>query len=230
VLHHGVRAPAHATMDDDCVDVPAPSTTIDITSPFCMPYIRPLILPVDKCQATPISITGDSIPESAHLTDVLPQAMKTANSLPNSPSVVPHDDLIHVESVITDIGEALDTKNIEHCIDALPPRTSALAPDNALIENVLSICNASSHSPNFRPFAPLDSFPMLLPPNTDTNPSGPTHPADVLAHKTKVAASWLKPLILVTKYATGRLTLLPPTTLLYHAEKSRPYKLKQQKV
>jgi hypothetical protein len=224
VLHHGVRAPAHATMDDDCVDVPAPSTTIDITSPFCMPYIRPLVLPVDKCQATPMSITRDSIPESAHLTDALPQAMKTANSLP-------HDNLIHMESVITDISEALGTKNIEHCIETLPPCTLALAPDNALIiENVLSICNASSHSSNFRPFAPLDSFPMLLPPNTDTNPSGPTHPADVLAHKTKVAASWLKPLILVTKYATGRLTLLPPTTLLYHAEKSRPYKLKQQKV
>jgi hypothetical protein len=83
---------------------------------------------------------GDSIPESTHLMDALLQAMKTANSLPNSPSIVPNNDLIHMESIITNIGEALDTKNTEHCIDTLPPHMLALAPNNALIiKNVLSI-------------------------------------------------------------------------------------------
>ncbi|KAG1829981.1 hypothetical protein EV424DRAFT_1378602 [Suillus variegatus] len=67
---------------------------------------------------------------------------------------------------------------------------------------------------------------MLLSTKTDTNPSESARPTDVLANKTKAAASWLKPLILVTKYAADRLIPLPLTAL---PEKSRPYKLKQQK-
>ncbi|KAG2036228.1 hypothetical protein BDR03DRAFT_468131 [Suillus americanus] len=51
--HPGVQAPAYTTTNDERIDVPAPSTTLDIISPFCMPYIRPLVLLVDKCQTTP---------------------------------------------------------------------------------------------------------------------------------------------------------------------------------
>jgi hypothetical protein len=66
--------------------------------------------------------------------------------------------------------------------------------------------------------------------NTETNPSESTHPTDVLSHKTETTPSWLKPLILVNKYAAGRPIPLPPTALLYQPEKSRPFKLKEQKV
>ncbi|KAG2342626.1 hypothetical protein BDR05DRAFT_1060090 [Suillus weaverae] len=238
--HPGVRASAHTTTNDDHVDVPASSTTINIISPFCTLYIRSLVPLVDNCQTTPASITRHSIPGTACLTDALLRMTKTANSLHSSPSVLP-SNFIRLESVFTGTDEALDTKDVEHHIDTLPPHTSVLAADNALIENTLpiedafpienalAICNTPSHPPILRPLALLDSSPPSLSTNTDTNPSGSAHPTDALAHKTKAAASWLKPLILVTKYAGGQLILLPPTALPYQPEKSRPYKLKQQK-
>ncbi|KAG1849211.1 hypothetical protein F4604DRAFT_96030 [Suillus subluteus] len=216
----GLPAPAHTT-NDDRVDVPAPITTIDIISPLCTPYIRPLVLLVDKYQTTPTSITNHSIPGSTHLTDALLQMTKTANSLHSSPSVVPNGDFMHLEGAFTGTDEALDTKNIKHHINT--PLTPALATHNAL-----AIRNAPSHPLNLRSLALLDKFPMSFM-NTDTNPSGSTHPTDVLAHKTKAAASWLKPLMLVTKYAASRLIRLPHTALSYQPVKLRPYKLKQQK-
>ncbi|KAG2092656.1 uncharacterized protein F5147DRAFT_840603 [Suillus discolor] len=219
----GVRVPAHA-IDNVRVDVPDPSTTIDIISLFCTPCIRPLVLLVDKCQTMPTCTTSHSVPGSVHLTDGLPQ---TTNSLHSSPSVVPKDDFVHLEGVFTGTDEALDTKDVEHHIDTLAPCMPALIADNDLvIKNALAIRNVPSHSPNFRPLAPLDGFPMSLFTKTDTNPSGSARPTNVLAHKTMAAASWLKPLILVTKYAAGRLIPLPLTAL---PQKSRPYKLKQQK-
>ncbi|KAG1809814.1 uncharacterized protein HD556DRAFT_6262 [Suillus plorans] len=227
----GVLAPAHTT-DNVRIDAPAPSTTIDIISPFCMPYVRPLVL-VDKCQTTPTCTASHSVPGSAHLTDALLQTMKTTNSLHSSPSVVPTDTFVHLKGVFTGTDEALDTKDVEHHIDTISPRTPALIADNDLVienappvENALAIRNVPSHPPTFRPLVPLDSFPMSLCTKTDANPSGSARPTDVLAHKTKAAASWLKPLILVTKYAADRLIPLPLTAL---PEKSRPYKLKQQK-
>ncbi|KAG1849332.1 hypothetical protein C8R48DRAFT_778580 [Suillus tomentosus] len=224
----GVQAPAHTT-DNVRVDAPAPSTTIDIVSPFCMPYVRPLVL-VDKCQTTPTCTASRSVPGSVHLTDAL---LQTTNILRSSLSVVPKDDFVHVEGVFTGTDEALDTKDVEHHIDTLPPCMPALIANNGLVienalpvENALAIRNVPSHPPNFRPLALLNSLPMSLSTKTDTNPSESARPTDVLAHKTKAAASWLKPLILVTKYAADRLIPLPLTAL---PEKSRPYKLKQQK-
>ncbi|KAG1768017.1 hypothetical protein EV702DRAFT_742257 [Suillus placidus] len=297
--HPGVRAPAHTTTNDNRVDVdvPASSTTINIISPFCTPYIRPLVLLVDNCQ--PPSITNHCIPGSAHFTDAWLQMTKTVNSFHSSPSVVLNDDFIHLEGVFSGTDETLDIKDAEPHNSTLPPRISVLAADNALIENTLpienafpienalAICNTPSRPPILRPLALLDSFPTLLSTNTGTNPSGSAHPTDtlahktkatgsknalpirkasphppnlrplaplnscitslstntdnnlsgctyptdVLAHKTKAAASWLKPLILVTKYAAVRLTPLPPTARRpYQPPKmSRPYKLKQQK-
>ncbi|KAG2358656.1 hypothetical protein BDR07DRAFT_1489247 [Suillus spraguei] len=227
--HPSVRASVHITMDDDRVDVPAPSTTIDIISPSCTPYIRPLAL--NQCQITPTHITHHSVSGSALLTDASLQTTKTVNSLhSSSPSVVPDDGFIHLEGVFigTEEASSVDIKAIEHHIDALPSYTPALAADDALvIENALPICNALSHPPDVLPLSLLDSFPILM---STTNPSGSAHPTDTLTHKTKAAASWLKPLILVTKYAAaGRLTTLPPTALPYQPEKSRPCELKQQK-
>ncbi|KAG2338835.1 hypothetical protein BDR05DRAFT_676747 [Suillus weaverae] len=290
--HPGVRAPAHTTTNDDCVDVLASSTTINIISPFCTPYIRPLVLLADNCQTTPTSIANHCIPGSAHFTDTLLQMTKTVSSLHSSQSVVLNDDFIHLEGVFSGTDETLDIKDAEPHNNTLPPHTSILAADNALIENAfpiendLAICNTPSHLPILRPLALLDSFPTLLSMNTDAKPSGSAHPTDtlahkikaaasenalpnrkasshppnlrplapldscttslstntdnhlsgstyptdVLAHKTKAAASWLKPLILVTKYAAVRLTPLPPTARRpYQLKTSRPYKVKQQK-
>ncbi|KAG1775139.1 hypothetical protein EV702DRAFT_1199734 [Suillus placidus] len=233
--HPGVRAPTHTTTNDDRVDVPASSTTINIISPFCTPYIRPLVLLVDNCQTTPTSTTNHCIPGSAHLSDTLLQTTKTVDSLHSSPSIVLNDDFIHLEGVFSATDKTLDIKDAEPHINTLPPHTSVLAADNALIEhtlpieNALAICNIPSHPLILRPLALLDSSPTSLSTNIGTNPSGSAHPTDALAHKTKAAASWLKPLILVTKYAGGQLILLPPTALPYQPEKSRPYKLKQQK-
>jgi hypothetical protein len=239
-LHPEVRAPAHTT-NDDCVDVPIPNTTIDIISPFCTPYIRPLVILVDKCQITPTSITNHSIPGSAHLTDAFLQATETAKSIHSSPSVVPNDDFIHSEDVFIGTDEVLDTNNVE----TLAPRTPALTADNALvIENSLSIDNTfpienaltirnhdtPAHPSKLRSLALLDSFRRSLSMNTETNHSGSTHPTDALSRKTETTPSWLKPLILVNKYAAGRPIPLPPTALSYQPEKSRPLKLKEQKV
>ncbi|KAG1908819.1 uncharacterized protein F5891DRAFT_1180385 [Suillus fuscotomentosus] len=224
----GVQAPAHTT-DNVRIDVPASSTTIDIISPFCMPYVRPLVL-VDKCQTMPTCTANRSVPGSVHLMDAL---LQTTNSLCSSPSVVPKDDCIHVEGVFTGTDEALDTKDVEHHIDTLPPCMPALITNNGLVienalpvENALAIRNVPSHPLNFRPLALLNSLPMSLSTKTDTSPSESARPTHVLAQKTKAAASWLKPLILVTKYAADRLIPLPLTAL---PEKSRPYKLQQQK-
>ncbi|KAG1753078.1 hypothetical protein EDD22DRAFT_1001548 [Suillus occidentalis] len=152
--HPEVRASAHTTTDD-CVDVSTPSTTtIDITSPFCTPYIRPLVVLVDRFQITPTSITDYSIPGSAHLMDALLQA--TMTTIHSSPSVVFNCDFIHLDGVFTDTDEVLDTKNVEHHINTLPPRTRVLAAYNTLVvENALSIKMLSlfamlSHPPNSR--------------------------------------------------------------------------------
>jgi hypothetical protein len=108
---------------------------------------------------------------------------------------------------------------------------NVLTVENAL-ETALTIQHAPSHPLNLRSLALLDNFPMSLSTtrNTDANPSGTTHPANALADPTKTPPSWLKPLILVTKYTTGQLIPLPPTALPYQPEKLRPFKLKQQKV
>ncbi|KAG1829980.1 hypothetical protein EV424DRAFT_1378598 [Suillus variegatus] len=124
----GVQAPAHTT-DNVRIDVLAPSTTIDIISPFCMPYVRPLVL-VDKCQTTPTCTASRSVPGSVHLTDAL---LQTTNSFRSSPSVVPKDDFVHVEGVFTGTDEASDTKDIEHHIDTLPPCMPALITNNGFV-------------------------------------------------------------------------------------------------
>ncbi|KAG2743535.1 hypothetical protein P692DRAFT_20746430, partial [Suillus brevipes Sb2] len=238
--HPEVRAPAH-TMTDDLVDVSTPSTTsIDITSPFCMPYSRPFVVLVDKCQITPTSTTTNySILECAHLMDALLQA--TMTTIHSNPSVVINCDFIHLDGVFTGTNETSNTKIVEHHIDTLPLRKPPFAVDNLLvidnslsinnvltIENALTIHHAPSHLLNLRSLALLDSFPTSL--STNTNPSGSTHTANVLADPTKTPPSWLKPLILVTKYrATGQLIPLPPTALPYQPEKLRPLKPKQQK-
>ncbi|KAG1761750.1 hypothetical protein EDD22DRAFT_894958 [Suillus occidentalis] len=241
--HPEVRAPAHTTTDD-CVDVSTPSTTtIGITSPFCTSYIRPLVVLVDRSRMTPTSITNYSIPGSAHLMDALLQT--TMTTIHSSPSVVLNRDFIHLDGVFTDTDtdETLDTKILEHHIDTLPPRTPALTADNLLvidnslsinnvltIENALTIQHAPSRPLNLRSLALLNSFPTSFSTNTDANPSGSTHPANASADSTKTTSSWLKPLILVTKYrAAGQLIPLPPTALPYQPKKLRPFKLKQQK-
>ncbi|KIK41286.1 hypothetical protein CY34DRAFT_217883 [Suillus luteus UH-Slu-Lm8-n1] len=241
-LHPEVRASTHTTTDD-CVEVSTPSTTtIDITSPLCTPYIRPLVILVDRFQITPTSITNYSIPGSARLMDALLQA--TMTTIHNSPSVVFNCDFIHLDGVFTDTDKTSDTKIVEHHIDTLPPRTPALAADNVLVidnslsinnvltnENALTIQHAPSHPLNLRSLVLLDSFPTSLSTNTDTNPSGSTHPANASSDPIKTTPSWLKPLILVTKYrVAGQLIPIPPTALPYQPEKSRPFKLKQQKV
>ncbi|KAG1836816.1 hypothetical protein DFJ58DRAFT_159646 [Suillus subalutaceus] len=149
--HPGVHALAHTTPNDVHVDVPAPSTTIDIISPFCTPYIRPLVLLVDKCRTMPTPITNHSIPRSVHLTDTLLQTTQTVNSLHSSPSAVPNDDFIHSKGIFTGTDEALpmDTKDVEYPIDTLSPRMPALTTNNALIiENAFPIRNAPSHPLN----------------------------------------------------------------------------------
>ncbi|KAG2752669.1 hypothetical protein P692DRAFT_20724909, partial [Suillus brevipes Sb2] len=245
--HPEVRAPAHTTTDD-CVDVSTPSTTtIDITSHFCAPHIWPLVVLVDKCLITPTSITNYYIPGSAHLIDALLQATMTTSH--SSPSIVFNCDFIHMDGVFTDTDKTLDTKIVEHHIDTLPPCTPAFAADNLVIANLnslsinnvptvenaletaLTIQHAPSHPLNLHSLALLDNFPTSLSTtrNTDANPSGSTHPANALADPTKTPPSWLKPLILVTKYTTGQLIPLPPTALPYQPEKLRPFKLKQQK-
>ncbi|KAG1729578.1 hypothetical protein EDB19DRAFT_2042261 [Suillus lakei] len=259
--HPGVQAPAHV-MHDHHVDVLIPpSTTINITSPFCPPNLRPLFLLVDKFRTTPtLTITRYSLPGSAHLMDALLQTTKIANSLHSSPSVASNDDFVHLEDVFTD--NVLDTKNVECHIDTLPPSTPiltinntlaidiALPTDNtfaighvpshlldlrlfALIDNALAINNTlaiddvPSYPLNLRSLALVHNFLILSSPNT--NPSGSHHPTDVFAQKTKATASWLKPLILVTKHAARRLAPPPPTALQYQPEKLRPHKLKQHK-
>ncbi|KIK40886.1 hypothetical protein CY34DRAFT_242936 [Suillus luteus UH-Slu-Lm8-n1] len=240
--HSEVRAPAHTTTND-CVDVSTPSTTtIGIISPFCTPYIRPLVVLVDEFQITPMSITNYSILGSAHLMDALLQA--TMTTIHSSPSIVFNCDFIHLDDVFTNTDETSDTKIVEHHIDTLPPRTPALTADNLFvidnslsintvltIENAVTIQHAPSHSLNLRSLALLDSFPTSLSTNTDTNPSGSAHPANASSDPIKTTPSWLKPLILVTKYrAASQLIPLPPTALPYQPEKLRPFKLKQQKV
>ncbi|KAG2131331.1 hypothetical protein DEU56DRAFT_914480 [Suillus clintonianus] len=69
--------------------------------------------------------------------------------------------------------------------------------------------------------APLP--PFLRPANVNSSLTGS---ACLLAQKTKAAASWLKPLILVTKHAAGRPT---PPLAGYQPEKARPHKLEPQK-
>jgi hypothetical protein len=174
--------------------------------------------------------------------------MTTSHS---SPSIVFNRDFIHMDGVFTDTDKTSDTKIVEHHIDTLPPRTPAFAANNLLVidnlnslsinnvptvENALEIAltiqHAPSHPLNLHSLALLDNFPMSLSTtrNTDTYPSGSTHTANALADPTKTPPSWLKPLILVTKYTTGQLIPLPPTALSYQPEKLRPLKIKQQKV
>ncbi|KIK38235.1 hypothetical protein CY34DRAFT_404130 [Suillus luteus UH-Slu-Lm8-n1] len=239
--HPEVRASAHTTTND-CVDVSTPSTTtIGIISPFCTPYIRPLVVLVDKFQITPTSITNYSILGSAQLMDALLQA--TMTTIHSSPSIVLNCDFIHLDDVFTNTDETSDTKIVEHHIDTLPPRTPALTADNLFvidnslsinnvltIENALTIQHAPSPPLNLRSLALLDSFPTSLSTNTDINPSGSARPANASSDPIKTTPSWLKPLILVTKYrAAGQLIPLPPTALPYQPEKLRPFKLKQQK-
>jgi hypothetical protein len=173
--------------------------------------------------------------------DALLQA--TMTTVHSSPSAVFNCDFIHLNGVFTDTDKTSDTKIVEHHIDT--PCTPALATDNALfidnslainnvltLENALAIQHAPSHPLNLCSLALLDSFPTSLSTNTDTkNLSGSTHPANASSDPIKTTPSWLKPLILVTKYrAAGQLIPLPPTALSYQPEKLRPFKLKQQKV
>ncbi|KAG1764734.1 hypothetical protein EDD22DRAFT_882520 [Suillus occidentalis] len=238
--HPEVRASAHTTTGD-CVDISTQSTTtIEISSPFCTPYTRPLVALVDGFRITPTSVTNYYIPGSARLMGALLQA--TMITIHSNPSIVLNCDFIHLDGVITATNETSDTKIVEH-IDTLPPRTPALAADNVLvidnslsinnvltIENALTIQHAPSHPLNLCSLALLDSFPTSLSTNTDANPSGSTHPANASSDPIKTTPSWLKPLILVTKHrAAGQLIPLPPTAPPYQPEKLRPFKLKQQK-
>ncbi|KAG1717262.1 hypothetical protein EDB19DRAFT_1386941 [Suillus lakei] len=160
-----------------------PTLTIDITSPFCTPNLRSPCLPVDQFPTTPtLTITNHPLPGFSHLTDTLLQTTKTANYIHSSPSIAPTDNW---EDVFTD--EALDTQDVECHIDALPPLTPTLTIDNALtINNALTIDDVLSHPLNLRPLVLLDSFPTLLSTNTNTNQSGSVHPTDVFAQKPRL--------------------------------------------
>ncbi|KAG2147660.1 hypothetical protein DEU56DRAFT_753486 [Suillus clintonianus] len=161
--------------------------------------LRPLFL-VNKFRTTTSqTITDHSLPGSTHLTNASLQTTKIANSLHNSPTLAPKDDFINVEDVFT-----LPVVDQFQTASSTIPNPSFPGPAHWIDAN-----------------APLPAF--LRPANANSSLTGS---ACLLAQKTKAAASWLKPLILVTKHAAGRPT--PPLTG-YQPEKARPHKLKPQK-